>query len=64
MAKIINRRTMRVFIVIYREKRRTISAIGSPMQNMIVNRPIVVPTAVMGRRVTSESGNTTKFMNV
>jgi hypothetical protein len=36
--------------VIYREKRRTIRAIGSPMQNMIVNKPIVVPTAVMGLR--------------
>jgi hypothetical protein len=48
----------------YREKRRTINAIGSPMQNMIVSSPMVVPTAVIGRRATNESGSTTKFMNV
>ena len=47
-----------------REKRRTMRAMGRPMQNMIVSRPMVVPMAVMGRRATRESGKTTKFIKV
>ena len=46
----------------HRENRRTISAMGRPIQNMIVSMPIVRPVIVAGRGVTRESGTTTKVI--
>lgn len=49
----------------YLEKRRTIKAIGIPMQNIIINSPIKRPESVGAVRGAgnADSGNTMKFMN-
>ena len=46
----------------YFEERFTIAAIGSPMQNTIITRPIIRPESGTGLLGTFESGITTKFM--